>query len=189
MANRILCLAGSIREKSLNKQLAKQASELANNEGAVATFVDLADFEMPIYNGDDEEANGLPENAVRLQDIFRDHNGLIIASPEYNSSFSPVLKNALDWISRPKGKSDQKISPYAKKIAGLLAASPGSIGGLRGLVPLRMMLGNVGVAVVPTQLAIASAYDKIDAEGNFTDEATLSGITSVVRAVMEYQTS
>lgn len=187
MANHILCLAGSVRKKSLNKQLASQACEIARAAGANATFIDLADVELPIYNGDDEDAHGLPANAIKLQELFRQHNGLIIASPEYNSSFSALLKNTLDWVSRPNGSDDKLASAFANKVAGLLAASPGGFGGLRGLTPLRMMLGNLGVVVVPQQLAVARAYDKINAAGEFNDEATLKGIQGVVNDVINCQ--
>ena len=166
MAPKILFLAGSARKDSLNKKLAKVAYELALEQGADATFIDLRDFPMPIYDGDDEATDGLPENAIKLKQLFIEHSGVFIASPEYNSSFSALLKN----ISRPHVEKERPLSAFSDKVAALASTSPGALGGLRGLVPLRMLLGNIQVMVIPEQLAIGGGMTAFDDQGKLTDE-------------------
>ncbi|MEM5496647.1 NAD(P)H-dependent oxidoreductase [Paraglaciecola mesophila] len=170
MAPKILFLAGSARKDSLNKKLAKVAYELALEQGADATFIDLRDFPMPIYDGDDEATDGLPENAIKLKQLFIEHSGVFIASPEYNSSFSALLKNSIDWISRPHVEKERPLSAFSDKVAALASTSPGALGGLRGLVPLRMLLGNIQVMVIPEQLAIGGGMTAFDDQGKLTDE-------------------
>ena len=157
--------AGSARKASTNKQLATLVASTAKAAGAEVTLIDLKDFEMPIYDGDLEGDTGLPDNAKRLKQLFVEHDGLFIASPEYNSSFSPLLKNALDWISRPHTENEQPLWAYNGKVAALGSVAPGALGGLRGLVPLRMMLGNIGVTVVPNQVAISNGFTAFDDDG------------------------
>ncbi len=181
---KILVFAGSTRKQSLNRQLAKQAAHCLHSLGAEATYIDLADYEMPIYQGDLEEASGLPEAAKRLKQLFVEHDGFVIASPEYNSSFAPVLKNALDWISRKSEENEPALVAYQGKKAALLAASPGGFGGLRGLVPLRMMLGNIGVWVAPQQLAIAQAHEAFDAEGSLSSKAHQAQLKAVMQQLL-----
>ncbi|NNF15673.1 MAG: NAD(P)H-dependent oxidoreductase [Gammaproteobacteria bacterium] len=184
MASRkLLFLAGSSRTASLNKQLAKQASEIAVELGAHATFIDLADFEMPIYNGDLEAEQSLPANAIRLKELFYSHDGLFIASPEYNSSIPPLLKNTLDWVSRVHTEQEAPLSAYSGKVAALVAASPGSFGGVRVLAHLRTMLSSIGVTVVASQLTVAAAHKKIEA-GRYVDEGTLTRLRNVVKALI-----
>jgi len=138
---KLLFFAGSARKDSLNKKLAALAGELASEKGADVTIIDLKDFPMPLYDGDLEEEEGLPENAKRLKKLFIEQDGFFIASPEYNSSFSSLLKNTLDWISRPHEENEASLSAYRGKVAALGAVSPGALGGLRGLVPLRRTSG------------------------------------------------
>lgn len=167
---KLLFLAGSARKDSLNKKLAKAAADMAKAKGATATYIDLADFDMPIYDGDIEATSGLPENAKRLKKLFQDHDGFFIASPEYNSSFSSLLKNALDWISRPHEENEAGLSAFKGKVAALGAVSPGALGGLRGLVPLRMMLGNIAVHIIPSQIAVGSGMNAFDDHGLVDDK-------------------
>ena len=183
MATKLLCFSGSTRKDSLNLKLASAAAASASKQGAVATLINLDDFQMPLYNGDDEKANALPEKAVALKEIFLAHDGLLIASPEYNGFFSPLLKNTLDWLSRPDPGLPDQPSPFAGKVAGLLAASPGGLGGLRGLSPLRVLLSGIGVTVVPAQLAVSAAHEKLSTKG-ITDDATMEKLDGVIKAVM-----
>ena len=120
------------------------------------TLLDLRDYPMPLYDGDLEEASGIPEPARRFKQVLIEHDGFLIASPEYNSSISPALKNAIDWASRPV-PGEPALVAYQGKTAGLMAASPGALGGLRGLVHVRAILGNIGVLVIPEQIAVSSA--------------------------------
>lgn len=172
---KLIFLSGSSRKESLNKKLAKIAANLAEDHQDVeAEFIDLADYEMPIYNGDLEDEKGLPENAKKLKQKFIESNGFFIASPEYNSSISSLLKNSLDWISRPSEDGEVPLIAFAGKVAAISSASPGGFGGLRGLVPLRMMLGNIQVTVIPEQVAISAAHKVMDSTGNIEDERTLN---------------
>lgn len=166
---KLLFLAGSASRKSLNKTLANEAERIAKVKGAQTTFLDLADYPMPLYDMDDEMANGIPENVITVKKLFQDHDGFFIASPEYNSSFTPVLKNTLDWISRPHEEGEPMLSAYRGKVAAIGAASPGALGGLRGLVPLRMMLSNIMVHVIPTQIAVGG-QNTFDDNGHLTQD-------------------
>ena len=183
----ILCFAGSLRKQSLNKQLAKQAAVLATMLGADGQFIDLADYPMPLYNGDEEAAHSLPESTKTLKAMFTMADGLFIVSPEYNSSFSPLLKNTIDWVSRSHVEGEPSLSAYRGKIAGIASVSPGRLGGLRGLTPLRMLLSNIGVTVVPRQVAVSSAYEKVDDQGVYNDEAMLKGIEQILSDMISIQ--
>ena len=166
---KLLFFAGSARKESMNKKLAKLAAEMAQEAGAHVTHIDLKDFEMPLYDGDVEAQNGIPENAKKLKQLFVEHDGFFIASPEYNSSMPPLLKNTLDWISRPHEENEASLIAFNGKIAALGAVSPGGLGGLRGLVSLRMMLGNIGVTVVPSQVAVGSGFQAFDENEHLKD--------------------
>lgn len=180
----LIFLAGSARKDSFNKKFAKEAFDIAKELGANATYIDLKDFPMPIYDGDLETESGLPEHAKRLKKLFQECNGFFIASPEYNSSISPLLKNALDWISRPE-PNEPALVAFSGKVATISAASPGGFGGLRGLVPLRMMLGNIGVFVTPSQIAIPFADKAFDANGKLTDERHKETLRGIVKQFIE----
>ncbi len=182
---RLLFFAGSARKDSINKKLAQYAAGVAREKGAKATFIDLKDFEMPLYDGDLEDEKGLPENARRLKQLFSDHDGFFIASPEYNSSFSPLLKNSLDWISRAGEENEKPLIAYTGKVAALGATSPGGLGGLRGLVSLRMMLGNVGVTVIPNQAAIGSGFQAFNDDGGLIDKAQAGMLDNVIDALVK----
>lgn len=166
---RFLIFAGSARKASTNKQLAALAADTAKAAGADVTLIDLKDFEMPLYDGDLEADGGLPENAKRLKQLFVEHDGIFMASPEYNSSISPLLKNTLDWVSRPHTENEPPLWAYNDKVMAIGSVAPGALGGLRGLVPLRMMLGNIGVTVVPNQIAISNGFNAFDDAGKLTD--------------------
>jgi len=177
---KIIFLAGSARKQSINKKLARLAANMAKEAGAEITFIDLNDYELPLYNGDLEAEYGLPENAKKLKQIFIEHDGFFIASPEYNSSYSALLKNTIDWLSRAHKDNEAPLSAYKGKVAAIAATSPGALGGLRGLVSLRMLLGNIGVTVVPTQVAIASGFKAFDSDGNLINEAQTGMLKATV---------
>ena len=185
MTAKILFLAGSSRTASTNKTVAKKARDIASKHDVEATFIDLKDFDMPIYNGDIEEATGLPENAIKLKELFIAHDAIFIASPEYNSGYTPLLKNSLDWISRPHQENEAPLSAFANKTAALVSIAPGGYGGLRGLVQLRMLLGNIMVTVIPQQLAIPFSSKVLDEKGNFIDETQVKALTGIVEALVQ----
>ncbi len=168
---KLLAFAGSFRRDSFNKRLVKIAADGARAAGAEVTFIDLADYPMPIYDGDLEARDGLPEHARRFREALKAHNGLLIASPEYNSSVSAALKNAIDWASRPDSKipGEPGLVAFANKTAAIMSASPGALGGLRGLVHLRSILGNIQVLVLPDQAAINTAHEAFNPDGSLKD--------------------
>ena len=183
---KILVFAGSLRTASYNKKLARLAAEAARAAGAEVTYVDLRELAMPIYDEDLETAQGLPEGAKRLKQMIREHHGLLIASPEYNSSMTAALKNALDWASRPEGEKENTADAFRGKFAALMAASPGALGGLRGLVHLRAMLGNIDVTVLPTQVTVSAAYDAFDEKDQLKDERKAKQITALAQGLVEF---
>ena len=165
---KILAFAGSTRTESYNKKLVKIAADGARSAGAEVTTLDLRDIPMPVYDGDLEDKEGLPSNAVKFKQLLLAHQGLLISSPEYNSSIPGGLKNAIDWASRPL-PGEAPLACFVNKTAALLSASPGALGGLRGLVHLRAMLENIKVLVLPEQLAVPRADEAFNADGSLKD--------------------
>lgn len=166
---KILAFAGSTRKESLNKKLIKIAAAGASEAGANVTLVDLRDFQMPLYDGDLEQQEGLPPNARKLKELMLTHHGFLISAPEYNSSISGVLKNTIDWTSR-QSEGETPLACYQGKIAGLVSASPGGLGGLRGLVTVRSILENIGVLVIPDQVAVSKAHEAFDTDGSMKNK-------------------
>ena len=166
---KIIAFAGSTRTDSYNKKLVKIASTGATEAGADVTVIDLRDFPMPIYDGDLEQKDGLPSYARKLKDLMLSHQGFLISSPEYNSSISAVFKNTIDWASRPS-EGEISLACFKNKVAGIMSASPGMLGGLRGLVHVRSILGNIGVIVMPDQIAIAKAHEAFNEDGALKDK-------------------
>lgn len=167
---RILAFSGSLRRDSFNQKLVAVAASGAREAGADVTVISLRDFPLPVFDQDLEDAEGMPEAAKRLKQLFRDHHGLLIASPEYNSSITAALKNTLDWISRAESDDEPPMVAYSAKSAVLCAASPGALGGLRGLVHLRAILGNIGVLVLPDQVAVSKAHEAFAPDGSMLDD-------------------
>jgi NAD(P)H-dependent FMN reductase len=176
---KILTFAGSLRTESFNKKLAKLAAEAARNAGALVTLIDLRDLPLPLFDQDLESRDGLPANAIRLKELFTSHDALLIASPEYNSSITAVMKNTIDWVSRPATSAEPALSGLRGKTAAIMSASPGGLGGLRGLVHLRSILGNIQVLVLPDQIAIVKAHEAFQPDGTLKDarqQATIEAI-------------
>jgi NAD(P)H-dependent FMN reductase len=165
----ILAFAGSSRMASFNKKLVKIAAQGAEKAGAEVTVVDLRDFPMPIYDGDLEDKDGLPPTAKKWKELLIAHDGFLIASPEYNSSISALLKNAIDWASRSENDDEPPLVCFKGKVVSLMSASPGALGGLRGLVTVRSILGNIGVIVLPAQIAVSKAHEAFAEDGSLKD--------------------
>ncbi len=167
---KILAFAGSTRRDSWNKKLLHIAIQGARSAGAQVTLIDLKDFPLPLYDGDLEATAGVPENALKLKELFKSHQGLLLACPEYNSSITAVLKNTLDWVSRPV-PDEPPLAAFKGKVVTLISASPGALGGLRGLVHVRAILGNIGCIVLPEQQAVSKASTAFNDVGGLKDEA------------------
>lgn len=181
---RILALAGSTRRGSFNAQLMRLAASSAAAGGADVTILDLQEYPLPLFHEDDERDHGTPENAKRLKELFIQHRGLLIASPEYNSSITPLLKNTIDWVSR-RADGEPPLVAYKGKVAGLMSASPGTLGGLRGLVHVRSILSNIGVLVVPDQVAVPNAHQAFDDHGRLKDDALQKRVATLAHEVVE----
>ncbi len=166
---KILAFAGSSRKDSVNKKLVRIAASGAEKAGAQVTVIDLADYPMPVFDADLEKQQGIPEQALAFKKLLIEHHGFLISSPEYNSAFSPLLKNVLDWASRSESNDEPPLQAYKNKAVSIMAASPGGLGGIRGLVFLRMLLANLGLIVLPEQQCIAKAYQAFSEQGELID--------------------
>ena len=174
---KILAFAGSLRKHSYNKRVLKTAIRGAENAGAEVTYIDLRDYPMPVYNADDQENNGFPENAIRFQEILNAHDGLLICSPEYNGSLPGGLKNAIDWASRPYGDSAWNGKPVA-----IMGASIGAIATARAQYHLRQMMVFLNMFPVnQPEVMIGNAGEKFDEQGNLTDETTKDFIRQLLQ--------
>jgi NAD(P)H-dependent FMN reductase len=182
---RILAFAGSIRKNSFNKKLVAIAAKSARDAGGEVTLVDLRDFPLPLFDQDLEAEQGMPENGKKLKQLFIDHDGLLIASPEYNSSITAVLKNAIDWVSRP-APGEPSLVAFRGKVATLMSASPGALGGLRGLVHVRSILGNIGVIVLPEQIAVPKAPEAFNPDGALKDPKQQAAIEGLGHSLVSF---
>jgi NAD(P)H-dependent FMN reductase len=182
MMPRILAFASSTRRESFNKKLVAVAAQGAREAGTEVTLIDLKDFPLPLFDQDLEAEQGMPENGKKL---FIDHDGLLIASPEHNSSFPAVLKNAVDWVSRP-APGEPSLAAFRGKVATLMSASPGALGGLRALVHVRSILGNIGVIVLPDQITVADAHEAFNPDGTLNDPKRQAGIEALGRTLAEF---
>ena len=180
---KILVFAGSLRRESLNKKLAQAAANMAEAAGAEVTYVDLRDYRIPPYDGDMEEGGGIPARAQELRGLMAAQDGFIIASPEYNSSISGTLKNYIDWMSRPDGDVPSLVA-FQGKVAAIMSASPGALGGLRGLVHLRSILGNIGMLVIPDQHALRAAHAAFNDDGSLNDDKQHASVEKIVQRLV-----
>jgi len=181
-----LVFAGSTRAQSFNRQLAKVAAKLAAEASAEVTLLELASLDIPLYNAD-LEAQGTPPDVIRLKQLMFDHPAWIICSPEYNGSYTALLKNTIDWASSPvKGDATwgQGSKPFVGKVVGLLAASPGGLGGLRSLEHLSPLLSKLQCWVAPQQFALGQAGSAFDADGQLHSDKHLEAVRSVVSQVL-----
>ncbi len=172
--------------KANAKKLVKIAATGARAMGAEVTYLDLRDIPMPLFDEDLEAQEGVHPNARKLKDIMLAHQGLLIASPEYNSSITGVLKNAIDWVSRP-ADGEPQLACFVDKVAAIMSASPGALGGLRGLVHLRAILGNIKVIVLPDQVSVSKAYEAFNSDGTLKDarqQAAIEKLGSNVATVL-----
>lgn len=166
---KILAFAGSLRSESYNKKLVKIAAKGAEAAGAQVTYLDLRDYPLPVFDEDLEKAEGMPANGRKIKDLMLAHDGWLLSCPEYNSSITAALKNTIDWASR-KQEGETPLQCFAGKAACLMSASPGALGGLRGLVVVRMLLNNINMIVLPNQIAISQAASAFKPDGALVDE-------------------
>lgn len=187
MRPKILAFAGSLRAASYNKRLVKIAGDAARAAGAEVTQIDLRDFPLPVFDKDLEAREGLHASARKLKDLFLAHQGLLISSPEYNSSYPAVLKNAIDWVTRPArmpdGTPEPPLACFSGKVVALLAATPGALAGVRMLPELRRLLANINCLVIPQQFGLARAHEAFDESGGLKDPKTAAMVRGVGEAL------
>ena len=179
---RILAFSGSARRESLNKKLLAVAVEATRAAGAEVTLHDFKEFPIPMYDGDLEDAEGIPANAQKLIELITQHAGLLIASPEYNSQNAPLLKNAIDWCTR----ADE--NPLVGKTAGIVSASPGMFGGIRSQTLLRQLLIHLGCHVVPVTCVLPHADKAFDESGALKDERSRKSVQAVATQLVRITT-
>ncbi len=182
---KILAFAGSLRVDSYNKKLVKIAIKGAEKAGAEVTFIDLKDYPLPLYDQDLEEKDGLPKNALKIKELMWQSDGFIIASAEYNSSISAVLKNVIDWASRKATADEKDLSCFIDKWALIMSASPSELGGLRGLVHLRAILGNIYTFVMPRQKCIPKAYEAFEVNGDLKNPQQQKSVEALAEQFVE----
>lgn len=161
---RILAFSGSSRKESFNRKFLAAAVQAVRDAGGEVTLIELGDYELPLYHGDLEDAQGLPASATKLIGLIQEHAGLLIASPEYNSMFTPLLKNTIDWCTRGDD------NPFIGKAAAVISASPGMLGGVRSLKLAQLLLLHLGCHVVPGQNFLPQADKAFDEKGALKDE-------------------
>ena len=172
---KILAFAGSFREHSYNKRVVKVAIKGAENAGAEVTYIKLEDYPLPVYNADEHQKDGFPENAKKLQKLFGEHDGFLISSPEYNASVPGGLKNVIDWVSR---KSDEygMIEVFKGKVAAIMTASPGAFGGIRCLGHLRGVFSIMLTNVLPTEIAVSGVHKMFEGDGEEMQDEKMKGV-------------
>jgi NAD(P)H-dependent FMN reductase len=181
---RLLCFAGSTRAGSYNKKLARLAQRIASANGVEAVFVDLADYPMPLYNGDLEAEEGPPQKAKEFKALLGEYQGVFISSPEYNSSVTPLLKNTLDWVTRVRAKGESGLEIYRSRVFAISGASPGYYGAMRSLLHLRQILEvGIGAHVIPQQLALPRANDAFEEDGSLKDRGQQDMLKSVIEGL------
>ncbi|MDE0310510.1 MAG: NAD(P)H-dependent oxidoreductase [Acidiferrobacterales bacterium] len=184
MPVKILAFAGSTGTRSLNKKLVGHAAQLARLQGAEVRLIDLKSYPLPLYDSDLERESGVPDNALAIRTLMVESEGILVSCPEYNSAISGVLKNTIDWVSRPV-PDQAALAAFTGKTVALLAASPGRLGGIRTLASVRSILSSLGMIVVPKQYCLGLANAAFDDNDTLIDESAHRGVCAVVEQLIE----
>lgn len=182
---RLLAFSGSSRSGSFNTRLVQAAASLATAQGAEVEMLDLRSLELPLYDADLEAAEGLPAGVVALKEKMGAAGGFLIGCPEYNGSITPALKNAIDWASR-RAEGEAPLAAFDGKVAGLLAASPGGLGGIRGLTHVRTILAGIGVWVAPSTVSLPAAHEAFDDTGAVANERARARLEKLVGELLHF---
>jgi chromate reductase, NAD(P)H dehydrogenase (quinone) len=182
-APRILAFSGSARRESLNRKLLAVVVDATRAAGGEVTLLDLNEYPLPLYHGDLEDAQGMPAPAQKLVELIRTHDALLIASPEYNSQMTPLLKNTIDWCTR----ADE--NPLIGKVAAIVSASPGHFGGIRSMTLARSLLTHLGCHVVPSQCVLPYADKAFDEAGALKEERMRKAAETVARELVRVATA
>ncbi len=181
---RLVAFGGALRRESFNQRLVALAAQCARDAGAEVELVALRDFPMPVYDEDLEREQGLPEGVKRFRALLQQSDGFLISAPEYNSSISGALKNAIDWASRQQ-PGETPLACFKDRVCGLLAASPGPFGGVRGLITTRRVLTQLNVFVVPEQVTLAKANEAFTPDGKLVDAALAGRVAKFAARVVD----
>lgn len=184
MTPKILLIAGSARAGSFNTRLLANAHKILSQMDCEPTRISLADYELPLFDGDFETENGSPENAVKLARLFHESHAIMFASPEYNGSLTPLLKNTIDWVSRVKKDDAGDISPYKDKFAALISVAPGQMGGVNSLAHLRPILSRIGMLVISEQVTIGNMTTAFNDDDSLTNEASTKFLKAVCKSLV-----
>jgi chromate reductase, NAD(P)H dehydrogenase (quinone) len=181
---RLMFFAGSTREGSYNRKLARLAHRIAEANGIEGVVIELKDYPMPFYNGDLDASDGPPKAAREFRALLGEYQGVFIASPEYNSSIAPLLKNTLDWVTRVRAKGETGLEVFRSRVFAISGASPGNYGAMRSLLHLRQILEvGIGATVIPQQLALPRAGDAFEEDGSLKDKTLQEMLKAVVEAL------
>jgi NAD(P)H-dependent FMN reductase len=183
---KLVVFAGSLRTGSYNKKLAAIAADAARAAGAEVTLVDLRELNLPLFDQDIEDSTGLPAGAKKFKTLLRESDGFLIASPEYNSSITGALKNAIDWASRSESDDEPDLVAFRGKTGALCSASPGALGGLRALVTVRSILTNIGVWLIPDQVTVPKAHEAFEDSGKLKDERKAKQVAALAQTLVEF---
>jgi chromate reductase, NAD(P)H dehydrogenase (quinone) len=186
MPPRILVFNGSNRTGAFSGKVAEAAMrELAKHEADV-TRISFVDYPLPLMDEDLERSKGIPENALKLARLIAAHDGMFIATPEYNGSIPPLLKNVIDWVSRVTRDGDRPLKAYPGKVVALASSSNGHFAGVRAISHLRAVLAHVGLQVVSEQVSVANGQDAFDEMGRLKDERAQANLERSVRSLIEH---
>jgi chromate reductase len=184
-ALKILVIPGSLRTGSLNAKLAAVAAHEIAQSGADVTRISLADYPLPIYDGDLQAKSGVPKHAVNLKRMMSAHHGILIVTPEYNSSVPPLVKNTIDWVSRVQDAHETRGQVFRDRVFAIASASGGRLGGSRALSALRLILSACHATVIANQLALSFADDAYDETDRLKHSADSEALKAMVRQLID----
>jgi NAD(P)H-dependent FMN reductase len=184
-ALKILVIPGSLRSGSLNAKLAAVIAHALAKEGADVTRISLSDFPLPIYDGDLQAKSGVPKHAVNLKRMMAAHHGVLIVTPEYNSSVPALVKNTIDWVSRVQDPHETRGQIFRERVFAIASASGNRLGGARALAALRLILSACHAQVIPNQLALAFAGDAYDDMDRLKNAADVEALKALVRQLID----
>lgn len=185
MTARILVFAGSVRAGAYSGRTADAAMKELALQGADVTRISLGDYALPIMDEDLEKAEGIPENALKLARLFVSHDGILIATPEYNGSMPPLLKNAIDWISRVRHDGDRVLRPLPGRVVAICSSSNGHFAGIRSAAHLRAVLAHIQMEVIAPQCSVPNGADAFDDDGAFREERLRKSMTRLCATLIE----
>src|SRR5256885_15786124 len=184
-ALKMLVIPGSLRTASLNVRLAATAAHELAQAGAEVTRVSLADFPLPIYDGDLQNKSGVPKNAINLKRMIGAHHGVLIVTPEYNSSVPPLVKNTIDWVTRVQDPHETRGQVFRERAFAIAAASESRLGGARALAALRLILSACHATGIPNQLALSFAGEAYDDMDRLKQPADVEALNALVRQLID----